>query len=274
MDNPRDMHVRGAYGARNVLGAYHGAALEWVTVVDLRAMTFCEPSGLIAIACHVEACIARESAVLVHGPTDPGTANYVSRMRLGYWLSALGALHDLPPVREKPLGNTLLELTAFDGARGAEQLGKMVHGAVLPSSRPAADTLFDAISEAGDNVATHSGRLRGFAAAQRVDGRRTLLFAVGDCGRGMQANLEQFGATTHREALDLALKQGVTSTGDAGRGNGLSDMAQSLLEVGGSLELLSGNTRVRITGNRRYYSKPADFELQGSILQGSLPARP
>jgi hypothetical protein len=237
-------------------------------------MTFCEPAGLVAIACHVEASVGEGRAVLVVGPKDAGVANYVSRMRLGYWLSALGATHDIGTVRERPLGNALLELTTFDGARGAEQLARMVHAAVLPTSHKGADALFDAISEAGDNVATHSGRNRGFAAAQRVDAGSRLLFAVGDCGRGVLANLVHYGAATHQEALELALRPGITSTGDAGRGNGLSDLSDTLLELGGSVDMVSGDSRVVASRNRHYFAGPEPFEMHGALLQGSVPAKP
>src|SRR4051794_21042812 len=159
------MIFRGTANGRAVLGAVQPAASERFHTLDLSRMTFCEPIALVAIACRVEASASAGHSVIVQAPSDRGVANYLARMRLGYWLSALGAMHDLPTVRERPHPDALIELTSFDGARGAEQLARLVHRAAsrVATGNAAPNVLFDAISEAGDNVETHSGRRRGFA---------------------------------------------------------------------------------------------------------------
>ncbi|HVF05000.1 MAG TPA: STAS domain-containing protein [Frankiaceae bacterium] len=177
-----DVVVRGTCDS-GFLDAFRKRQVPWQLSIDLSGMTFCDPLGLVALAAFAEAAARAGERLVVRRPADPAVANYVARMRLGNVLGSLGAEHDLPWVHEHEVGDALLELTSFDGARGAGALARHVHGVVEPLDLAAANALHDGICEAGQNVAHHSQRDRGFVAAQRYSGGR-LQFAVGDSGVG------------------------------------------------------------------------------------------
>ncbi len=239
--------------------------------IDLTEMSFCEPLGLVGIAAFADGAVRRGKRVVVLSPQEPAVANYLSRMHLGETLAALGAEHELPRVREHFVGDALLELTSFTGARGAAQLGRMVHEAMEASDLEAAAALHEGICEAGQNVAHHSGQPHGYIAAQRTHNRTRLMFAVSDCGVGMLGTLASKGARTDAEALDLALRRGASGTTDEHRGQGLPDILDQVSSLQGSLYLVSGAAAVTAWGRHRTHAAAA-LGLQGTIVQGSLRA--
>jgi hypothetical protein len=232
-------------------------------------MTFCEPVGLVGLATFVEARLDEGRRVIVTGPSDSNVANYLSRMRVGRLLDSLGAEHDLAPVREWPVGDALIELESFDGVRGAERLAKLVHAAAEIIDVEIANALYIALCEIGMNVPHHSGRQRGFMAAQWLHRRTQLHFAVGDAGSGMLATLRGHGATTDCEALELALDPAVSRTGFSTRGLGLPDVVQCVTDLEGSLHLASGGGYLRVA-NGQQSLRTYGQRVGGSLIQGTV----
>jgi len=231
-------------------------------------MRFCEPLGLVFIAAMTEHAIREGERVIVRCPTDTNVANYLARMRLGSVLAGLGAEHDLPQVREHSIGDALFELSQFDGGRGAGGLAALVHGAVETYNLDAADALYEALCEAGQNVAHHSGQQRGFVAAQRIYHGTRLFFAVSDSGQGMLGSLAKRGAKSDREALELALTPGVSETEDPPRGMGLPEVVLRLEEMNGALWVVSGSASVLARGHSRSFTTYKSGHFTGTALQG------
>jgi hypothetical protein len=190
-------------------------------------------------------------------------------MHVGQVLAALGAEHSLPIVGEQPLTDALLELTVFEGARGAGSLAGLVHRVLADQAETAADALHVGLCETGQNVAHHAGVSRGFFAAQRTHDAEQLFFAVADSGRGMLATLEDRGATDDSHALELALTPGISRTAEEGRGIGLADIRQQLCGLGGSLHMVSGSAAIRAT-RRGVRVTPGDKFFQGTVVQGQV----
>lgn len=190
---------------------------------------------------------------------------------MGRMLDALGVEHNLPTVQEHPVGDALLELTQFNGARGADSLARLVYDAVAPTSSVAAAALYNGICEAGQNVAQHSRQAHGFLAAQRTYGGRLLRFAVADSGIGVLATLQHLGVTSDEEALRHAITPGVSEVGGVGRGMGLSDMREQLVQMRGGLMLASGRSLLLADGSTstaRLTDLPHTYP--GTSLQGWL----
>lgn len=264
-----DLTVRGTCGSPGFLRHLHDRAQPWERRLDLRQMRFCEPLGLVALTAFAEGALLAGERVVVRGPTEPSIARYLSRMRLGAVLAGLGVEHDLPVVDEHDTGERLFELAAFDGARGAGALAELVHRAVEQEDLEAAGALYDGLCETGQNVAHHSGRTRGFLAAQRTHGGSRLLFAVADSGRGVLATLREQGATDDAQALALALTSGASGTADRSRGVGLAEVLAQVSSRGGSLHLLSGRSSVTAHGGRRWWSH-AERGFPGTVVQGQV----
>lgn len=75
-----------------------------------------------------------------------------------------------------------------------------------------------AIQEVSDNVLNHSGAEHGYIQATTFSQRRAVEFVVCDAGNGIPATL---GITRHEQALEEAIKEGVTRDRSTNAGNGL-----------------------------------------------------
>jgi hypothetical protein len=245
-------------------------------VVDLRQMQWIEPAGLVAIATIVQRATAEGHPVQLLAPLDGSRANYLSRMRVGATVSALGGQHELPIVREWQIGDSLIELTQFTGARGAERMAGLVHDRLLEVDHAAASAMHAAICEVGQNVPHHSGQATGFVAAQVLNGGQKVQFAIADSGLGLRANLAVAGATDDVEASDLAVEDGVSGTGLPGRGHGLPATLQALAELRGSLRLVSGRASAVYSQGERTV-QALGVTMPGTLIQGTVlvpdPAR-
>jgi hypothetical protein len=242
-----DLRVEGRCNAARILGQLTCSPQTGRTQFDLSGMTFIEPIALVAIASLAESAVAAGRRVELVAPVDPHIARYLARMRLDDVLADLGVDVDLPGVRERPLPNTLLEVTAFNGTSGATALAEMVHRLVEQTDLDAANALFLGIAEAGGNVIEHSGRRGGFMAAQLTHDRSRLQFAVSDSGVGMLETLRGAGATSSASALLLSLQRGVSERPGDGAGIGLFDINEELTRLGGELHIISGNAALRST---------------------------
>jgi hypothetical protein len=240
--------------------------------IDLRALRFVEPLGLVEIAARAEYHRSRGATVRVLAPSDPSVANYLARMRLGRALTELGAAHDLPYVRERQLSGRLLELTHFADAGGSDELAAMVYHRVAPESPASARALYTALCEIGQNVPEHAGVAGGWAAAQATRRHAQVWFAVGDCGIGMRRSLATRGARDDAEALVLALDRGVSRFAAPGRGNGLAETCRLVTARGGRLHLVSGGAARTAERTRRSPSVPVT-PFPGTLFQGALPYR-
>jgi|SRR4051794_37364304 hypothetical protein len=244
---------------------------HWIQI-DLRRLTFAEPVGLTAIAAFTEEQLRAGHRVLVQTPEDASVARYLARMRLDETLAALGAEVDLPPVRARHLDHVLLEVTRFDGHRGAGALAHMVHTLIAPYDIEAANALHNGLCEAGINVVDHSRRDGGFLAAQITHNSQRLSFAVSDSGIGLLRSLSGKGARTDADALRMAIRPGISEHDDPGRGVGLSDMVRELSRLGGRLHLTSGRSSLLARGtSEEEHVWPQT--VTGTHLQGVIPLR-
>lgn len=247
---------------------------EYRATIDLRAARFVTPAGLVGVASFAESVVENGGSVHLYPPSDPSVGRYLSRMHLGVVLDELGISHRLPSHSTELSSDALIELRSFGGDE-IDDLGKLVHGAAegRGASADAAGQLFRGLIEASQNVPQHSGRSGGYVAAQKTHKKPELRFAVADSGMGFLNALSGRGASTSREALEMALN-GTSDTGDALRGKGLTTMATNLTALGGELHLVSGNCRITVkvvqTTSRRV-PKTASGWMPGAVVEGVLP---
>lgn len=264
-----DLQVTGNCTGIAVASNLRGSSDPEASTIDLRRLTWCDASGLVGITCLVQHLIEGTRAVRVVGPTNVEVGRYLARMRLGSVLSALGASHDLPLVHEHA-STTLVELSEFDGAAGATELANMAYDHVVGADPLLADALFTGLAETAENVHEHSGRVSGFAAAQRYsDGRLT--FSVGDSGIGMLGSLSKVGVTTHEQALRVGLRRGGTGSGDIGRGHGLPSVVDHTCAQGGQLTVISGDAALTIRADQRPASSSSSKAFPGTLIAGVIP---
>jgi anti-anti-sigma regulatory factor len=100
-----------------------------------------------------------------------------------------------------------------------------------------------------DNVFQHSKSETGFFMAQLLKTSRRLLFSVADAGIGVHRSFylgKKYHPPTAFDSLTLAVRQGVSSTGDR-RGNGLFGLKGVIEANGGQLDISSGRAYLRIS---------------------------
>ncbi|WP_433399801.1 STAS-like domain-containing protein [Streptomyces sp. CA-146814] len=102
-----------------------------------------------------------------------------------------------------------------------------------------------------DNVFQHSSNEVGFFMAQILKASNRLLLCVADAGIGVHRSFYvggKYRPPTAFDAITLAVRQGVSSTGDK-RGNGLYGLKGVIEANGGKLEIRSGRGYLQISPN-------------------------
>ncbi|TDN42550.1 hypothetical protein EDF64_11125 [Curtobacterium flaccumfaciens] len=268
----RDIRPVGSFGSNNMHAAFEKARARGVMTADLSDLGFVTPAGLVAIAAYAHKARTRGRAVHVLRPKSDDVANYVARARLGKQLEDVGATHDLPSVREHEVGDSLLTVTPFVDARGAEELATRVWEVVHDQDEDAAAIMFMSLTAMGENVLEHSRSPRGYAAAQKTHGGTVFRFAVADAGRGFARALRRHKPRDDSHALKIALEPGVSGVDEENRGYGLTELRDKVRDMGGTLRLRSGRGQFLVFP-RSTSETLFDEPLPVSVLEGELRVR-
>ena len=237
-------------------------------LLDLSARGWVDPAHLVAAASLAHAHSVAGLPLRVVSPRTSDQLRYAARMHLGRVLGDLGVQHDVPTdVHERDRREDLLEVRAVRDERDAVALAELVAAKVRLDSPKAADALFACLAEMAENVADHANAV-GYVAAQTLPALSAIKFAVADAGTGVRAGLSVRGATTDRQALEMALS-GVSRLDDPSRGTGLPTTVRVLGSLQGSLYLASGQAAVAVSESQQRRSQlPATYP--GTLVQGVL----
>lgn len=256
--------------ADNVHGCIHpGDPESGVAVVNMRALGWIDPAGLVAIATFAESQWRIGRVPRLIAPDSDQLARYLARMHLGDVIDGLNGWHNLPSVREQDQEGKLLELQRFQGEDAPPELAKLVEGQL--GETDAAIAVHNGICEIGQNVPHHSAGDVGYIAAITTPSTNLVHFAVGDAGVGLLEPLAASGYASHVDVMRaLFATRGVTRTGEVGRGNGVFRTREAVTGSGGSLYLASG--RSALVATRRSQREVAgDYAIPGTLLQASMP---
>jgi hypothetical protein len=237
-------------------------------VMDMSGVHWLNPLHLVLVAAHAQRAAADGVPFEVVSVRDELTT-YAARMRLGDMLDRHGARHTLPPVREHDRRNSLYELHEISTSQDVVDMAKLVYELVEPVDAAAAGALHTGIAELGANIREHSGVSTGFVAAQSMGMKDTLRFAAADTGVGMLATLRSRGAGDSRAAIGMALS-GTSSTGLPGHGTGLPTTLEAVSDLGGKLDVASGNSATRATLTSRSH-RLLQQPLRGTVVEGFVP---
>lgn len=243
------------------------AAGRELNLVDVRWL---DPLHLVGIAAEAHLAQLAGSRLRLVGVRED-QASYAARMHLGRIIDLFGGEHQLPEVSERDLRDTLLELRPLRTPADVEELTELVYNRVAGTDRQAARALHVALAEVGNNVCQHA-RSIGFLAAQTIAEHGVLRFAVADAGVGLRATLSGLGAADDQVALELALS-GRRRLESPGHGYGLPRTIEIITQLQGEMLLASGQAARKIEP-RRSFDRRLDRPYQGTIFEGSVPARP
>jgi hypothetical protein len=219
-----------------------------VVLLDLEQLRFSEPAGIVSLAVLSDLATSVGRSVEFRAPANENSASYLARMRLGQHLDRLGIAHRLPPVNERDLGARLVELRRFDGAAGLEGVIDALVQTYVETQPDVVQPLYTALHEIASNVIHHSGRSHGYAALQRFDASRDVVFAVADGGIGLRARLAtRFAVPDDRRAIARAVQTHISTMSEAGRGRGIARVIAVTGQRRGAVTLLSGSARAVFT---------------------------
>lgn len=254
--------------------------------VDMEAVEFIPPYGLVVLCLMGRYARTRCAQVRYHLPRSPHLRRYLGRMRFAEAVAGFAGLGGPPlgaaPDRGRPDSEALLELTRIEERADVERvLGDIadrveaILAADLRYTAVEINRFKNVVAELCHNILDHSQNW-GYVAAQRYQdpctGAKYAVIGVGDLGIGIKKSLSQryeVGEWTHGQAILNALKKDCSR--DPSRGLGLYLIEQVCRRYGGSLHVKSGDTRVYVRGRRHFEHHSAFFP--GTLLSISLCQR-
>ena len=247
------------------LSGIHASADRDEVVIDLGALRFIDPYGLVALCLMGRYARTVVQRVCFRVPPAVPLRRYLGRVRFdkaieGVELEGPELLVDQD--REKVDSESLLELTRIQAQADVESL--LGHIGLRVEAILAEELLYTAveinqfknvIAELCHNILDHSMNW-GYVTAQRyVDPRlrkKYVVIGVGDLGIGIKKSLSQrhdVSDWTHGAAIKNSLKQNFSR--DDNRGLGLYIVNQICNRYRGSLHMRTGDTRLYIRGRNQ-----------------------
>jgi anti-anti-sigma regulatory factor len=255
--------------------------------LDLRQVDFVEPAGLCGLAALLERLTARSENVSL-SLRGRNVAAYLERM--DFFRMFEGKLETNVDVssledRERHDPGTLQELINF---HNEDEIPAIIHriSKILENQEYLLKervAVCSTLSEICANAAEHGTSSFGaYAAVQAyhhiVSGPRRrgeeVLVAIADGGVGVRETLSRNpkyaeNTGTDNDAIRHALEMGVSTTGEVGRGGGLTLVAQIAARNGGSLSIRSGSGRITVYEKRKNSRHVPPFP--GTFVRVSLP---
>jgi anti-sigma regulatory factor (Ser/Thr protein kinase) len=129
------------------------------------------------------------------------------------------------------------------------------------------------INEITDNVLNHSdSQIGGLMQASTFTKDNKIVFAVSDSGKGILESMKEAlpDLRTSSDAIGEAIKSGVTRNPKFGQGNGLAGTLRITTLTGGSLEILSGNGKLKVTEKETFKKQLKDVDFNGTMVSGEI----
>lgn len=213
--------------------------------IDLSTQQFFFPDGMAPLCALIRHLAEHKVYSDVLTPDDDRMFRY---FRTAGWAAAMeGGRSD-----QRRLGSTYLPLSYYDTYT---ELNELVQQAVrvVAEADVVSSGVLDAISwtlnEVADNVLNHAGEnTRGWIQLSVYPKRGEVEMVVVDNGRGIRASLaESHPVTNDVDAIELALKRGITRDTRVGQGNGLSGSVRITSAAHGFLNIHSGTGILRMS---------------------------
>jgi hypothetical protein len=234
----------------------HAASLRFATPLDLCALR--------ALVDHAATC---SDVVNFECPSLIEVQNYLGRMNFYVSLPSNVVLsRDPPAIRRNDRSARLVELCRVESCDDVQLLEERVWKVAQPhfGNGPMAKACVSVIAAASENVLDHAkSPIGALVAAQRYE-RTGLEVAIVDLGVGIPNRLREnpeFDRLADIDAVEHALRDGVTSTGEEGRGAGLAELISAAKRVGRStLVIQSGQAHFTVScrdgGNEIHRTMP------------------
>ena len=257
------------------------------TAIDLSRITFIKPVGVVAILATLER-LAKMDDVKEVNFTCPASQNVNGYLRSVGVFDAMrehGQFRGHQPEDVNPelrLARPMVPCTHFhDEAvilKLAEQMEERFQTEFqgIGSLLGTVDTVFN---ELASNVVYHADSGGGYVLAQeyRYLGGRVVEIAVADCGIGiwesLRKNPNNSGIRTDVQAIESALKEGVTSVGEQYRGYGLHHVSEDVQKHRSrEMTIRSGTGTITLHGEGTLTTAEGGLTYPGTIVSVTIPS--
>jgi len=254
---------------------------ERAVEIDLRRCAFVRPAA--ALWCLIYPLLAKRRGAdcTLFVPTDAGASEYLKSLGLFDLLQKAGVQVDTRGIRDRLAPQLVLPLTRFDRQDEVERIANEVLDR-LSSSGLGAANLYPLVSEVfaelALNAVEHSESAIGsFGFVQFYEFREGQRFVCGvaDGGIGIRASLEKNPTLRSRvpydwTAIELAVRERVTGTGDKTRGIGLYGISEDMRKPARQLILHSGIGSLMINEEMETAARRTTL-FPGTLAYASIP---
>ena len=253
---------------------------------DFSELEFIRPVGVVALLATLERLADQLdgwSGNLIL-PDKPEVREYLRTAGVFDIMRKHITFSDLQPedfIPEIPPERPMVPCTYFETDSEIEEIANRMQEdfeTVLPGRSTLFWTCHTAFSELANNVIHHAESGGGYVLAQKYcfsDGPRVEI-AVADCGIGIQASLRKNQKFTDRlsdeDAIELAIKEGVSSLEDKYRGYGLFYVTDDVKSSANrQLIIRSGYGTMILRGNDSIIKCKSSSRYAGTILNVTIP---
>jgi len=228
--------------------------------LDLRAVEFIDPYGLIVLDLVINRCRRDGLRLEVDLPEDPRVRSWMNAM--GFFANSPSAFGPKSPTRTRPHASTLQPITRIRDEEGVSRLVDRFDARLssrYPNMTAARKSLLKTMVELFQNVPQHANAdgtipdFHGVAALQ--DYEDSIVLAVGDIGIGLRGSLslrEGFARITDKQALWEILERGTSRFAEEGRGGELKNIVSIVNRHDGDLVIRSGSAMIYMDHMRGY----------------------
>lgn len=239
-------------------------------VVDLSRVQFAFPGAMVPLAAILDELRSAGRQVEVRLPLEPIMAEYFDKAG---WTAALLGTETPPAVSRRPTFVPIAQFSDHAELNAAVNATLDIVAAVAVYPSGVLKAIEWTLNEIADNVLLHAGpNVQGWMQAIATPKQGRIEFAVADQGRGILASLQERYAdlTNDPDALERAIRPGVTRDASIGQGNGLSGSVRIAQSMNGWVNLLSGRGELRVSddGSIRSQATPS---FMGTLVDLTLP---
>ena len=210
-------------------------------IVDLQECEAIYPNSIVPIMAYIEALRADGEIFTIWTPRDPKTAG----------MTSVRNISDLDSV-DSPLS----KIWKFDSNHIHIFVNKLMDCISRSTlcSEGVLGTIEWSINEVMDNVPEHADVEYGYVMVQLHKSNNRVALAIADTGIGFKESFKKsrhYQPRTDADAITLALKKGVTSSDEKGRGNGLYGLYNLVTSTEkGRLRICSASGMANIEKNK------------------------
>ena len=255
-------------------------------VIDLRPVNSIKPVGAVGLPATLERLLRNNGAprFRLALPEDQLVQGYLRETQVFQAMRHYARFPDVQPEDIIPGQEDLIPMvpcTRFTSSFQVEQLSNEMFS-IFTTQRLGPPILIHTytafLGEIADNVILHADSTGGYVLVQQYineDGP-VVDVSIADCGIGVRSSLEKNPdcppIDTDMNAIELALREGVSSLQDPHRGFGLYDLTDNLQRhAGRQMTVRSGNGIIIVRGNGEVVRQHNPVHYPGTIFNVTIP---